>query len=234
MHHRLAAVVSADVVGYGHLIREDEAGTRERLQRLEQELIEPAVAVHEGRIIKPIADGLLAEFISTLEALRCAVAIQRALARPDASAGRTAPLQLRVGVNLGDVHAEGGEIRGVGVDIAARMEDLVEPGGVCITSTVLAQVRGRADVAFEDLGTIEIANVPQPVHVFRVLLDPKAAAAKTTDADGKRWSRQWPAVILALAAVAFLLSAGLWLFAHNPASAPVAPETFGPPPPETR
>lgn len=234
MHRRLAAIVSAEVVGYGHLIREDEAGTRERLQRLEQELIEPAVAAHEGRIVKPIGDGLLAEFVSAVEAVRCAVAIQRALARPAGGLGRTAPLELRVGVNLGDVHAEGGDIRGVGVDIAARLADLVAPGGVCITSTVLAQVRGRVDVAFEDRGAIELADLPQPVHVFRVLLDPTAALETAADAGGKRWVHQWPALILALAAVAFLFSAGLWLFAHNPAREPVAPERFGPPPPDAR
>lgn len=234
MHHRLAAILSADVVGYGHLIREDEAGTRERLRHLGRELIEPAVAAHEGRIVKPIGDGLLAEFVSAVEAVRCAVAIQRALTRPDSSVGGTAPLQLRVGVNLGGVHAEGGDIHGVGVDIAARMEDLVAPGGVCITSTVLAQVRGRVDVAFEDLGAIEIANVPQPVHVFRVLLDPKAGRDKAADAGGSPWFRQWPMWVLALAAVAFLLSAGLWLFARNPAVEPVAPERIGPPPPHIR
>ncbi len=135
MHHRLAAILTADVVGYSGLMSEDEAGTLDRVLRLRQELIEPAVAAHEGRIVKLMGDGLLAEFGSAVEAVSCAVEIQRALAEPARDSGAP-PLQLRIGVNLGDVLAEGGDIYGDGVNVAARLEGLADPGGICITRTV--------------------------------------------------------------------------------------------------
>jgi adenylate cyclase len=230
MHRRLAAILSADLVGYSRLVSEDEAGTRERLRMLGRELIEPAVAAHEGRIVKPMADGLLAEFVSAVEAARCAVEIQRALATRYGAFGQGALSRLRIGVNLGHVFTEGGDMRGDGVTIAAGVMDLAEPGGICITSTVLPQVRNRIDVAFEDLGEIEIENVPQPVHVFRVLLDADAVGRQAPGAGVKPWYRQWSTLILVLAVLAFLVSAGLRLFAHNPVIEPVAPEPTDAPP----
>jgi class 3 adenylate cyclase len=208
MHRRLAAILTADVVGYGGLMSEDEAGTLDRVLRLRQELIEPAVAAHEGRIVKPMGGGLLAEFVSAVEAVSCAVEIQRALAEPESDSGAP-PLQLRIGVNLGDVLDEGGDIHGDGVNIAARMEGLADPGGICITRTVLGQVRSQVDIAFEDLGEIEVKNIPQPVHVYRVLLDPNAASREALAASEKPWHRQWQALALGVAAIAFLASAGL-------------------------
>ena len=231
MHRRLAAVLSADVVGYDRLVRDDEADTLARLARLNTELIEPAVAAHEGRIVKPLGDSLLAEFVTAVEAVRCAVEVQRTLAALDGDLDQSAPIELRMGVNLGDVHSEGGDITGDGVRIAARMEHLVEPGGLCITSTVLGQVRGRVDVAYEDLGRIEVEGIPGPVHVFRVLLDPNAVRQATPRTGQKPWFRQWPMLVLILAAMAFLVSAGLWLFARNPAIEPMAPERIEAPVP---
>jgi class 3 adenylate cyclase len=224
MHRRLAAILTANVVGYGRLVSEDEAGTLERIRRLRTELIEPAVADREGRIVKPLGDRLLAEFGSAVEAVRCAVEIQRALAKPDSAFGGQPACTLRLAVNLGDVFAEGGDIRGDGVNIAARLVDQAEPGGICITRTVLGQVKGRLDVAFEDLGEIDIDNIPEPVHVYRVLLDPNAARRQQPGGGGKPWFRQWPMLVLGLAVLAFLVSAGLWLFARNPVVEPVAPE----------
>ncbi|HEX9768095.1 MAG TPA: adenylate/guanylate cyclase domain-containing protein [Kiloniellales bacterium] len=224
MHRRLAAILTADVIGYSRLVSEDEAGTLDRVRKLRKELIEPAVEAHEGRIVKPVGDGLLAEFVSAVEAVRCAVEIQRALGLANGGFGAGPPLQLRIGVNLGDVFAEGGDIHGAGVDIAARMEGLAEPGGICITRTVLGQIKGRVDVAFEDLGEIEVEDIPQPVHVFRVLLDPNAAKRPSAAAVETPWHRQWPMLALAVALIAFLVSAGLWLFASQPV--PPDPEVF--------
>ena len=231
MHRRLAAILTADVVGYGGLMSEDEADTLDRVLRLRQELIEPAVAAHEGRIVKPMGDGLLAEFVSAVEAVSCAVKIQRALAEPESDSGAP-PLQLRIGVNLGDVLDEGGDIHGDGVNIAARMEGLADPGGICITRTVLGQVRSQVDVAFEDLGEIEVKNIPQPVHVYRVLLDPNAASREALAAGEKPWYRQWQALALGVAAIAFLASAGLWLFARGPVIDPASPERMAFPLPD--
>ena len=224
MHRRQAAILTADVIGYGRLVSEDEAGTHDRLQKLHKELIEPAVDAHEGRIVKPAGDGVLAEFVSAVEAVRCAVEIQRALDIPNGAFGAGPPLQLRIGVHLGGVLAEGGGLRGDGVKVAARLEGLAEPGGICITRTVLGQVKGQVDVAFEDMGEIEIEDIPQPVHVFQVLLDPNAAKRQAGVADGKPWYRQVPALILGLALFAFLVSASLWLLSVY--SLPPEPETL--------
>ncbi len=232
MHRRLAAILTADVVGYSRLMSEDEAGTLDRVRRLRQELIEPAVAAHEGRIVKLMGDGLLAEFVSVVDAVRCAVEIQRARGEPESESGAQPPLQLRIGVNLGDVLATDGDIYGDGVNIAARLEDLAEPGGICITRTVLGQVRGQVDVAFEDLGEIVVKNIPQPVHVFRVLLDPDAASREALAASEKPWYRQWQALALGVAAIAFLASAGLWLFARGPVIELASPERMAFPLPD--
>ncbi|MEE8280484.1 MAG: adenylate/guanylate cyclase domain-containing protein [Alphaproteobacteria bacterium] len=231
MHRRLAAILTADVVGYSRLMSEDESGTLDRVRRLRQELIEPAVAAHEGHIVKFMGDGLLAEFGSAVEAVSCAVEIQRALAEPESESGAP-PLQLRIGVNLGDVFAEGGDIHGDGVNVAARMKGLADPGGICIARTVFGQVRGRDDVAFEDLGEIEVENIPQPVHVLRVLLDPNAALRGAPASGEKSWHRQWQALALGVAAIAFLASAGLWLFARGPVIDPASPERMAFPLPD--
>ena len=223
MHRRLAAILTADVAGHSRLMGEDQAGTLERVRRLREELIEPEVVAYEGRIVKFTGDGLLAEFVSAVEAVSCAVKIQRAHAEPESEPGGQPPLQLSIGVNLGDVYAEGGDIYGDGVDIAARLAGLADPGGICINRTVLGQVRGRTDLAFDDLGEIEVENIPQPVHVFRVLFDPNAAARKALAVSRKPWYRQWQALALGVAAIAFLASAGLWLFARGPVIEPASP-----------
>jgi adenylate cyclase len=223
MHRRLAAVLTADVIGYGRLVSEDQARTLDRVRKLRKELIEPAVGAHEGRIVKPAGDGVLAEFVSAVEAVRCAVEIQRALDVPNGAFGAGPPLQLRIGVHLGGVLAEGGGLRGDGVKVATRLEGLAKPGGICITRTVLGQIKGQVDVAFEDLGEIEVEDIPQPVHVFQVLLDPNAAKRPAGVAGGRPWHRQVPALALGLAMFAFLVSASLWLItAYSLPPEPVA------------
>jgi TolB-like protein/class 3 adenylate cyclase/rhodanese-related sulfurtransferase len=171
LHRRLAAILAADVVGYSRLLGEDETGTLASLRAHREELIEPKVAAHEGRIVKLMGDGLLAEFPSALEAVRCAVEVQRAMAERNADVPEARQVQFRIGVNLGDVVAEGDDIYGDGINVAARLEELAKPGGICLSSMVHVQIQNKIDVGFQDLGEKELKNIAYPVHVFSVLLD---------------------------------------------------------------
>jgi adenylate cyclase len=139
MHRRLAAILAADVVGYSRLMGEDETGTLAVLRAHREELIEPKVAAHEGRVVKLMGDGILAEFPSAVEAVRCAAEVQRAMAERNADVPEEQQMQFRIGVNLGDVIEEGDDIYGDGVNVAARLEGLAEPGGICLSSTVLGK-----------------------------------------------------------------------------------------------
>ncbi len=161
---RLAAILAADVVGYSRLLGADEAATLGRLRALRREVIDPLLAEHQGRVFKTTGDGLLAEFPSAVQALRCAIAIQNSL-RADASA-----LQLRIGLHQGDVVIEGDDLLGDGVNIAARIEPLAEPGGICISARVREDAAGKIPLEVEDLGTPELKNIAQKVRVFRVRL----------------------------------------------------------------
>ena len=158
---RLAAILAADVVGYSRLVRADEEATLGRLAALRAAVIEPLIARHDGRVFKLMGDGLLADFASVVDAVRCAVAIQEAVA---VGAGG---LALRIGVNLGDVVVDGLDLQGDGVNVAARLEGLAEPGGICIASSVHEQVRDRLAVAFEELGDRVLKNIDRPVRVWR-------------------------------------------------------------------
>ncbi|MFI4948157.1 MAG: adenylate/guanylate cyclase domain-containing protein [Alphaproteobacteria bacterium] len=166
---RLAAILAADVAGYSRLMGADEEGTLARLKALRAELIDPAIAAHHGRIVKTTGDGLLVAFASVVDAMRCAIQWQGAMAERSDS-----DILFRIGVNLGDVIIDDGDIFGDGVNIAARLEGMAEPGGICISRTVLTQTRGKLDFPVEDLGEQSLKNIPQPVHVFRVLADRKA------------------------------------------------------------
>jgi adenylate cyclase len=169
VQRKLAAILAADVAGYSRLMGADEEGTLARLKALRAELIDPAIAGHHGRIVKTTGDGLLAEFASVVDAMRCATQWQAAMA------GRIQPaetrIEFRIGVNLGDVIIDGDDIFGDGVNIAARLETMAEPGGICISRTVLTQTRGKLDFPVEDLGEQALKNIAQPIHVFRVLAE---------------------------------------------------------------
>ena len=164
---RLAAILAADVAGYSRLMGADEEGTLARLKALRGELIDPSIAAHHGRIVKTTGDGLLVEFASVVDAMRCAVAWQSAMA--DRAQPAETRIEWRIGVNLGDVIIDGDDIFGDGVNIAARLEAMAEPGGICISRTVLTQTRGKLDFPVEDLGDQALKNIAQQVHVFRVL-----------------------------------------------------------------
>ena len=176
MERRLAAILAADVVGYSRLMGEDEAGTLERLKTLRKEVVQPKIAERKGRIVKLMGDGLLAEFPSVVEAVQCAVEIQQDMAGQEADLPDERRIRLRIGVNLGDIIVEGSDIYGDGVNVAARLEALADPGGVYVSDDVYRQIEGKIDVAFEDLGEQLVKNITKPVHVFRARLDEDTAA----------------------------------------------------------
>jgi adenylate cyclase len=166
VERKLAAILAADVAGYSRLMGADEEGTLARLKALRAELIDPSIAEHHGRIVKTTGDGLLVEFASVVDAMRCATAWQSAMA--DRLQPAETRIEFRIGVNLGDVIIDGDDIFGDGVNIAARLEAMAEPGGICISRTVLTQTRGKLDFPVEDLGDQALKNIAQKVHVFRV------------------------------------------------------------------
>jgi adenylate cyclase len=175
---RLTAILAADVAGYSRLMGADEEGTHERLKAHLRELIDPKIAEHRGRIVKNTGDGFLAEFQSVVDAVRCAVEVQREMADANAATPPEKRIEFRVGINLGDVIVEGEDIFGDGVNIAARLERLVEPGGICVSRVVRDQVRDKLDFAFEDLGEQQVKNIARPVRVFALReadVDPPAS-----------------------------------------------------------
>ncbi len=174
MERRLAAILSADVVGYSRLIRADEEGTLAAFKALRHELIDPKIAEHRGRIVKLMGDGILAEFPSAVEAVRSASEMQRHLAERNAGLPDDGRIELRMGINLGDVVIDGDDIHGDGVNVASRLEGLSEPGGLCISEKVYEEIRDRTDLAFKDLGDRTVKNIDRPVHVYR--LDLRATA----------------------------------------------------------
>ncbi len=168
MERRLAAILAADVVGYTALMGNDEVGTLRRLTELREQVLEPLIAEHRGRVVKLMGDGLLVEFSSVVDAVACAVAWQKGVVGREAEGDDDKPLQFRIGINLGDVIVAGDDIHGDGVNIAARLEGLAEPGGTCLSGDAYRQVKGKVDTAFEDLGEQQLKNVAEPVRVYRV------------------------------------------------------------------
>jgi adenylate cyclase len=165
---RLTAILAADVAGYSRLMGVDEEGTHERLKAHLRELVNPKIKAHSGRIVKNTGDGFLAEFQSVVDAVRCAVEMQRGMAELNQKTPPERRIEFRIGVNLGDVIAEEHDIFGDGVNVAARLEGLADPGGICISRVVRDQVRDRLDYTFEDLGEQQVKNIAGPVRVYRV------------------------------------------------------------------
>ncbi|CAN5567635.1 adenylate/guanylate cyclase domain-containing protein [soil metagenome] len=172
MERRLTAIFAADVVGYSRLMGEDEVGTLARLKACRRELIDPAIEACHGRIIKLMGDGALVEFASIVDAVQCAAAIQRRMAGYEPDIAEARRIRFRIGVNLGDVIVEGDDIYGDGVNVAARLEGLAEPGGICISGTAFDHVVHKVDVGFASLGVQRLKNIAEPVRAYRVLLDP--------------------------------------------------------------
>ncbi len=168
MERRLAAILSADVVGYSRLMSEDEAGTLAVLMAHRKDLFEPRIAEHHGRIIKLMGDGLLAEFGSVVDAVECAAVIQRQMAERNADAQQDNRIDFRIGVNMGDVIVEGDDLYGDGVNVAARLEQLAQPGEICVSGAARDQVFDKVDFALDDLGEVEVKNIPRPIRIYRV------------------------------------------------------------------
>jgi TolB-like protein/Flp pilus assembly protein TadD len=169
MERRLAAILAADLVGYSRLMGQDETGTVAALKAVRAELIDPKIAEHKGRVFKATGDGVLAEFPSVVNAVACAVEIQSSMATNNARRPDERHILFRIGVNLGDVIAEGGDVFGDGVNVAARLESTAPPGGIAVSSVVRDQIGNRLDVQFEDIGKQELKNIAQPVHVYQLV-----------------------------------------------------------------
>jgi adenylate cyclase len=178
VERRLAAIFAGDVAGYSRLMGHDEAGTLARLKAHRREFVDQKFAEHKGRIVKTTGDGILIEFPSVVEAVACAVAIQRGISERNAEIPADQRIEFRIGINLGDVIVEDGDIYGDGVNIAARLEALTEPGGICVSRVVHDQVRDKLDLVLDDLGEQSLKNIARPVRVFRIRpADAPAAAA---------------------------------------------------------
>ena len=165
---RLAAILAADVVGYSRLMGQDEVGTLARLRAHRRELTDPKIAEHKGRIVKTTGDGLLIEFPSVVEAVTCGLAVQRGMIERNTGVPEDQRIEFRIGINLGDIIIDEGGIYGDGVNIAARLEGLAPPGGICVSRVVRDQVRDRLDVAFDDMGEQQVKNIARPLRVYCV------------------------------------------------------------------
>jgi len=168
VQRRLAAILAADVVGYSRLMSEDEAGTFAQLKAYRKELLEPKIAEHGGHIVKLMGDGVLVEFPSVVEAVKCAVDVQQAMVARNTGVPEDRQIKLRIGINIGDVIVEGDDIYGDGVNVAARLEAIAEPGSVCVSRSVYNQTKGKIGLGFEDLGERLVKNIPDPIRIYRV------------------------------------------------------------------
>jgi adenylate cyclase len=180
VQRRLAAILAADVVGYSRLIGDDEEGTIARLKAHRREFLDGKIAGHSGRVVKTTGDGLLVEFASVVDAVRCAIAVQQGMAARNAAVPQDKRIEFRIGIHLGDVVIEDGDIFGDGVNIAARLEGIADPGAICISDDAHRQVRGKLDAAFDDMGDQQLKNIASPVRVYAIRLDratPSAAPA---------------------------------------------------------
>ena len=223
MERHLAAILAADVVGYSALMERDEAGMFARLKAGRKELFEPEIERHHGRIFKLMGDGLLAEFVSVVDAVECAVALQRGLAERNLSVPEDERFQVRIGINLGEVIVEGEDRYGEGVNIAARLEELAEPGGIYVSGKVSKEVEKKLAFAFEPLGERRVKNVTEPLQVYRVKLD--ATSVKRLAPVSRKRVLPWSAVIVAVV-VAIVGAAAIWFVALKPVEPPTASRTI--------
>ena len=207
IERRLAAILSADVVGYSRLMAEDEQGTIRTVGKYRRE-VEVLIPKHRGRLVDFTGDNFLAEFPTALEAVQCAVEIQRVIAIQNAEVAVDRQMLFRIGAHLGDIAAEGDRIFGDGVNIAARLQALAEPGGICVSAEVQSLVRNKLDVDLDDLGEREFKNIPELVRVYRLLRDVRKAKTKAVKPS---WSRRFRIAAASAAALVLIVAGGIWL-----------------------
>jgi adenylate cyclase len=224
---RLAAILAADVAGYSRLMGADEEGTHERLKDLRRELIDPNIAQHHGRIVKTTGDGILIEFSSVVDALRCATAVQKAMAERNADVPPETRIEFRVGIHQGDIVVDDGDIFGDGVNVAARLESLAHPGGICVSARVQEDATGKLDIKFDDLGEQSLKNIARPVRVYSVSVGAVAPLPEVTTPlqpvgprPHSKSSR--PAVLVAGIVAAIGLGSAVW-WAWPKANSPPVP-----------
>jgi adenylate cyclase len=180
VERRLAAVLAADVAGYSRLMGTDEEGTLARFKAVRKALVDPAIASHRGRIVKTTGDGMLVEFASAVDAVRGAVEIQRGMAEQNASVPQNQRIEFRIGIHVGDIIIDDNDIFGDGVNVAARLEGIAEPGGICISDDAQRQIRAKVDIAFEDMGPQNLKNITEPMRAWRLKMSASASAAMST------------------------------------------------------
>jgi len=182
VERRLTAILAADVAGYSRLTGMDEEGTHLQLKEHLRILVEPKIAEHRGRVVKNTGDGMLAEFVSVVDAMRCAVDLQRGMAERNADVPREKRIEFRIGINVGDIIIDSGDIFGDGVNVAARLESIAEPGGICISGAAYEQVRDKVPFAFTDKGEQSVKNIAHPVHVYALSAGGDAVSAGSPQA----------------------------------------------------
>ena len=232
VERRLTAILAADVAGYSRLMGADEEETLARLKAHRRELVDPSIGEHRGRIVKTTGDGLLVEFASVVDAVRCAVEIQDEMAKRNADVPPDRRIEFRIGINVGDIILDESDIFGDGVNVAARLEALAEPGGICVSRMARDQVRDRLALSFEDMGEQQVKNIARPVRAYRVVTE-AAVRLPATAAPGRRrrvLRRALAASIAALVLLAIGAAASWRLYRPHPAStaagAPAAPSTL--------
>jgi len=216
MERKLAAILAADVVGYSRLMEQNEADTFERLRAHRKELFEPEITKHHGRVFKLMGDGLLAEFGSVVDAVQCAVAVQRGMAERNRDVAEDRRIDVRIGVNLGDVIVEGEDRHGEGVNIAARLQQLAEPGGICVSQQAYDHVEAKLDLAYDDLGEHLVKNIVKPVHIYRV----RGGATRTPRRLPSSWWPKPEGVTAGLLVLTVALVAIGWYLTRDPSPMP--------------
>jgi adenylate cyclase len=177
VERRLAAVLAADVAGYSRLMGSDEEGTLAQLKTFRRILVEPTIAKHRGHIVKTAGDGMLVEFASAVDAARCAVEVQRGMAEQNSAVPQSRRIEFRIGIHVGDIIVDDNDIFGDGVNIAARLEGISDPGGVCMSDDAQRQIRGKVDIAFDDMGLQTLKNITEPMRAWRMRVGKDSAAA---------------------------------------------------------
>jgi adenylate cyclase len=222
---RLAAILAADVVGYSRLMGADEEGTLTELKAHRRDLVDLKIAEHHGRIVKTTGDGILVEFASVVDALRCAVEVQRGMAERNAEVPQDKRIEFRVGIHQGDIIIEGDDIFGDGVNVAARLEALAEPGGICVSGRVQEDAYGKLDIPFKDMGEQTLKNISRPVRIYRVV--PNSSRGALGNKNTAFLSRTWKAIglrstgVALLAALLLVFGAAYWRFQRSaPQSSP--------------